>query len=195
CAYYIVDRAFSDGERIPIGRAFRNTELLLTEDGRPVTEPGRPGELWVRGTSLALGYYNAPEATARAFGSISAPYPERAYRTGDLAQYNARGELEFLGRRDAQIKHLGHRIELGEVELAANALPFIEAVCCVHDEARARLVMFYQSASPCDRELMRGLRETLPKYMLPNKLIHSVRLPENRNGKIDRAALRDAARK
>ena len=100
------------------------------------------------------------------------------------------GELLFLSRKDSQIKHMGHRIELGEIEVAANALDFLDVACCVYDQPNEKIVMFYQAPEPCDREVLIALKEYLPKYMLPNRLVHFKNIPMNKNSKIDRALLK-----
>jgi acyl-coenzyme A synthetase/AMP-(fatty) acid ligase len=147
----------------------------------------------VRGTSLALGYYNNPEESAKAFcqNPLHSHYAETIYRTGDLGKYNDWGELLFLARKDSQVKHMGHRIELGDIEVAVNALSFLDAACCLYDPIGEKIVLFYQSVLPCDREIMISLRDHLPKYMLPNRLIHFQQLPMNKNAKIDRAKLKE----
>lgn len=91
-------------------------------------QEGESGELCVRGRCLALGYYNNPEKTAEAFiqNPLNPYYPEKIYKTGDIAKYNERGEIVFLARKDHQIKHMGHRIELGEIETAVNSIEGIE---------------------------------------------------------------------
>lgn len=147
CAYYIVHREFSDDEPLPIGRPCANTEILvLTEDGKPV-KGSEKGELCVRGTCLSPGYYNNPEKTAQAFvqNPLNHSYPERIYRTGDLVRYNERHELMYLCRRDFQIKHMGHRIEIGEIETAVLSLRGMENGCIIYDGAANKIVLFYQS--------------------------------------------------
>lgn len=191
CTYYVVDRRFEDHEALPIGIPFPNTDIMLLDDSDKPAENGGTGEICVRGTSLALGYYNNPERTAAAFSQnpLNSHYPELIYRTGDLGRYNERGELMFLSRKDNQIKHMGHRIELGEVETAVNALPFIDAACCIYDAEREKIVLFYQSGTQCDSEILLGIRERLFKYMQPNRLVHFEHLPLNKNAKIDRVEL------
>ncbi|MEO6355651.1 MAG: amino acid adenylation domain-containing protein, partial [Ferruginibacter sp.] len=119
CTYYKIEKSFADDEVLPIGNAFKNTEIiLLNADNKPVTE-GEIGEICVRGCCLALGYYNNPEKTSEAFcqNPLNAHYPEAIYRTGDLARYNEQGEIMFLSRKDNQVKHMGQRVELGEIEI------------------------------------------------------------------------------
>ena len=192
CAYYKVDRPFSDNEALPIGRAFPNTRVFLLDGDREVTDAGETGEICVSGTCLALGYYNDPERTAAAFcqNPRQRVWPERIYRTGDLGSWNARGELMFLGRADAQVKYMGFRVELGEIETAANAIPFVSSACCLFDHEREQLCLFYQAERRSDKEIAAALRAVLPRYMVPTRLYWFEHLPENRTGKIDRAALR-----
>jgi len=191
CTYYIVDRPYSDHEALPVGIPFTNTDILVLDEQNQTVKNSDIGEICVRGVSLALGYYNNAEKTAEVFcqNPLNPDYPERIYRTGDLGWFNEEGLLMFSSRKDSQIKHMGHRIELGEVELAANSLPFLEAGCCFYDAKKEKIVLFYQAASECDKEILIGMRKYLPKYMCPNRLIHYSRLPLNKNEKIDRIKL------
>jgi Non-ribosomal peptide synthetase modules and related proteins len=194
CTYYIVDREFADDETLPIGKAFRNTGVfLLGEDGKPIREAGKEGELCVRGTCLALGYYRNPEKTEEAFtpNPCNGSYSEKIYHTGDMARYNEKNELEFCSRKDYQIKHMGHRIELGEIEIIVNSLSFIDAACCVHDSVEGKIYLFYQAGEACDKRIIEGLKEKLPKYMWPNRYCYMECLPVNKNGKIDRVRLKE----
>ena len=109
------------------------------------------------------------------------------YRTGDLGAYNDRGELMFLGRRDSQIKHSGYRIELGEIECALSAAEGVALACCYYDGAR--IVAAYTGTAD-ERALKKHLREALPKYMLPELLLHRETLPRTGSGKVDRLTLR-----
>ena len=179
CTYYVVDRAFRDDEPLPIGFPCRNTDVLIIDD-----------ELCVRGSSLALGYWNDPEKTAAAFAQnpLNPHYPERIYRTGDLVRLNEHGEIVFLGRKDSQIKHLGYRIELGEVELACGAVTGVRNACTLYDGNE--IWMIYEAASEIAPAAIRqDLARSLPKYMIPTKFRRIDELPKNANGKIDRLAL------
>ncbi len=192
CLYYKVDRPFNDEDALPIGIPFRNTDILLLDGDTLITEPGVKGEICVRGTSLAHGYYNNPEKTAEAFcqNPLNKVYPELIYRTGDLAKYGEDGLIYFVSRKDYQIKHMGHRIELSEVEIAINSLPYIDAGCCIYDKPNEQIVLFYQSANECEREIMKDGTKLLPKYMMPNRFIHFTELPMTKNAKIDRVKLK-----
>ena len=192
CTYYKIQRAFASDEALPIGVPFPNTGILLLDGEEAVTEPGKTGEICVSGTCLALGYYRNEERTAAAFcqNPLQRAWPERIYRTGDLGQWAEDGNLLFLGRADSQVKYMGFRIELGEIEVAANALPFIQSACCLFDHGKEQLCLFYQAEEKDDKAVIEALKQTLPAFMVPKRLYHFDKLPENRTGKIDRAALK-----
>ena len=193
CTYYIVDREFEDEEPLPIGFPMKNTEVIvLDNEDQPVTEPEIVGELCVRGTSLAKGYYCNPEKTQAVFvqNPLNHAYEEKIYRTGDLVKYNGRYELIYLSRKDFQIKHMGHRIELGEIETAVSSLPGISLCCCLYDERRSRIVLFIDKEMKKD-EINGQLKTMIPEYMLPGKVIVKEEMPINANGKIDRVGLKE----
>ena len=192
CAYYIVDRAFSDDEPLPIGRACDNCGLLvLTDDGR-AAEHGAVGELCVRGSFLAAGYYNMPDKTAERFcpNPLQPHYPEIIYRTGDLVRYDENGLLQYMGRADNQIKHMGYRIELGEIETAAFGQEGLQSCACIYDAPKDRLVLFFTGRKGLEEELRVRLAGRLPAYMQPTAYRRLQAMPQTQNGKIDRAALR-----
>ena len=195
CTYFVVEGKQDEWKMLPIGKPFRNTRILLLDQKRekPVTKTGEVGEICVAGTSLALGYWNNPEKTKEAFfqDSTITAYNSVIYGTGDMAYYDEKGDLIFASRRDFQIKHMGHRIELGEIEVALNAIPFIETSCCLYDEARGKIVCFYQSQSEDTRAIVKLLGEKLPKYMWPNIFKRYDKLPMNKNSKIDRVKLKE----
>ncbi len=190
-------RDLAPDETIPVGRPFRNTDLvLISDDGRRVTEAGEEGEICLRGTCVTLGYYNNPERTAEAFvqNPLNPYYPELIYRTGDIGRFNGHGELVFVSRRDAQIKHMGHRIELGEVEAAAAAAEGVRAACCVYDAPGKRIVLYFVGdVTPA--ELGAALKDVLPRYMLPAVCEKLDAMPLTPNGKADRKGLRERAEK
>ncbi len=193
CTYYIVDREFSDEESLPIGIPMKNTEIMiLDENNGLIREPGRAGELCVRGTSLAVGYYNNPEKTREAFvqNPLQRAYEEKIYRTGDIVKYNERYEIIYLSRKDFQIKHLGHRIELGEIETAASSLDEVSMCCCLYDEKKNKIVLFLEK-NISKEDLNLKLKELIPEYMLPGKVIYIEELPLNANGKVDRIKLKE----
>lgn len=191
CTYYIVDREFKDSDSLPIGHPFRNTDILVLNDDNELVERGEIGELCVRGSSLAMGYYNNPEKTGEVFvqNPLNDSYPEMIYRTGDLVKYNEQGELLFLSRKDFQIKHRGYRIELGEIETAAGSIKDVESCCCLYDDTRKKIVLFYTAGSELP-DIKRQLKEILPHYMIPGKIKRLDEIPLNINGKIDRNQLK-----
>ena len=131
CTYHILEREYTEEEKLPIGIPFPNERVFLLDEDNHLIEPGsvgKIGELCVAGTTLALGYYRNAAATANAFvaNPLNPDYPETIYRTGDLASYGGDGLLYFAGRKDFQIKHMGHRIELEEIEHALAVIPEIE---------------------------------------------------------------------
>ena len=198
--FYVVERDIPDSEPIPIGYAYKNTDiLLLDEEDRRVTEPGVEGEICVRGSSVALGYYNNPEKTAQAFvqNPLNPHYPERIYRTGDVAAINDRGEIVFRGRKDSLVKHQGYRIELGEVEhVIVNTLNAVKNGCVVYDHANKEIVLFYENPEEIDKGVFRKLVSSqLPNYMIPMVLIREEELKRNTNGKIDRLYYKERLQK
>lgn len=189
--FYIVNREIPDDEPIPIGYSYRNTDILiLDESNQKITEPGTEGEICVRGSSLALGYYNNPQKTESAFvqNPLNPHYPERIYRTGDIASINERGEIVFKGRKDSLIKHQGYRIELGEVEhVIVNTLQLVKNGCVVYDYTAKEINLIYENEEELDVPAFRkSLSLHLPKYMVPSKFIREDELKRNTNGKIDR---------
>lgn len=191
CTYYIVDREFEDTESLPIGGPCRNTGILvLNGEDRPAA-PGEIGELCVRGSCLAFGYYGEPEKTEKAFvqNPLQDKYPEKIYRTGDLVKYNERGELIFVGRKDTQIKHRGYRIELGELEAAASAIPEVTGACALYDGPGKRIVLFVTPEDLDEKAVYARLKDMLPHYMLPGLIVPREAFPHNQNGKVDRLSL------
>ena len=188
CTYAIIDHPVQDDEVLPIGKPYRNTDIfLLDEHQHLVTEPGKLGEVYVRGCGLALGYFGDPQKSAEAFmqNPLHQRYRDWVYRTGDLAHVDADGVYWFHGRMDHQIKHMGHRIELSEIEHAACSYPGVEAACCQYDEQAQTLWLFYESEQVQQKELLTALRETLPAFMLPRRIVGMPRFPLRDNGKID----------
>lgn len=190
CCYYKVERDFADGEVIPIGRPFPNREVLLLREDGTLAGPGEEGELCIRGTSVTLGYYNDPERTREAFvqNPLNTAYPEIIYKTGDLGRYNEAGELVFVSRKDYQIKHMGHRVELGEIEVSVNLVPGVRMAACFYDAGRQKIVLCYVG-EPDEKALTAALKTRLPRYMLPNRIVRLEQLPFTANGKIDRVSL------
>ena len=187
CTYYIVDREFSDDESLPIGFPLKNTDVFVLNEFDNLVSEGEIGELCVRGTSLSLGYYNNPEKTREVFvqNPLNHSYVEYIYRTGDLVKYNEYGELIYISRKDFQIKHMGHRIELGEIETVASGILEVERCCCIYDERKKKIVLIIKGEI-IKEDIMRVLKNFLPEYMIPGKILIVEEIPLNANGKIDR---------
>lgn len=188
--YYISERKLETSEPIPIGRPFPNTEILLINERGEACGSGEIGEIYIRGSCLAHGYFADSRATAEVFvqNPLNSAYPETVYRTGDLAKYNSHGELVYLGRRDRQIKIMGRRIEPAEIERAAcDHAGVTMAALCVEASGLATELFFTGEADEGD--LYSFLAGRLPRFMLPRRCRRLSRLPQKENGKLDRASL------
>lgn len=192
CTYYIVNREFRDDEHLPIGRPCNNCDVFLLKDDGTRATLHEEGEICVRGSFLASGYYNEPEKSAEVFvqNPLQPHYHELIYRTGDIGRYNEYGELLYVSRRDHQIKHMGYRIELGEVEHAFQIMDGMGNVACIYDDRKQEIVCFYQSERYDVEELRMQAEKKLPRYMRPNAIRKVAKIPHNANGKIDRVQLK-----
>lgn len=190
--YYHAERLFEEKEVIPIGRPFKNTQiLLLDKEGQEVSQ-GETGEICIRGTCLTHGYYNNPEKTAEVFtqNPCNPNFPDRIYHTGDLGHFNEKGELIFASRKDYQIKHMGHRIELGEIEADVNLIDGVKTCCCIFIKESKKIVLFYVGDID-KKELTVALKDRLPRYMIPNAIVPLESLPLTPNGKMDRIKMQE----
>jgi amino acid adenylation domain-containing protein len=190
CTYYVVDREFTDDAPLPIGFPCRNSDILILVDQQREAAVNEQGELCVRGSSLALGYYNDWEKTRKAFiqNPLNKHYPETIYCTGDIVYKNERGEIMYIGRKDSQIKHNGYRIELGEIENAILGTDMVENCCVIYDHSGKQIVLFYQAESDLNMGAFRkALSNKIPRYMYPTVYHRETSLKQNANGKIDRA--------
>ncbi len=193
CTYYILERKFEKDEIIPIGIPFPNELVfLLDENDKEVTAPGAEGEICVAGTCLALGYYKDPEKTAAAFcaNPLNTATGEIMYRTGDLGMYSQDGNLIYTSRKDFQIKHMGQRIELGDIEASAMSLDGVDRACAIYDMKKKKIILFFAGHAGKD-EVTKMLADKLPPFMMPGRTIKLESFPMNKNGKIDRHALEE----
>lgn len=191
-SYYEVDRDFELDDVIPIGRPFRNVEIILLNDEDEQPTQGDAGEICIRGTSLTLGYYNNFEKTDQVFvqNPLNKTYPELIYRTGDLGKYNDKDELVFVSRKDNQIKHMGHRIELGEIEVVANMHSEIKYAASIFDNVKKKIILYY--VGDVSKAVVASfLKEKLPRYMVPNLIESLDSMPLTPNGKINRVLLKE----
>lgn len=205
CCYPIPPTLEEGASSIPIGRPINNTQVYVLDAWQQPVPVGIPGELYIGGDGLAAGYLNQPELTAEKFVPVPpaiapyAPQSSQLYRSGDLARWRADGVLEFLGRRDQQIKLRGFRVELGEVEAELKRQPGVHesGVVVWHkdrtqdDRSERKLIAYYTGdpAGPTPKDLRQGLAQVLPDYMIPATIIRLDELPRNANGKLDRQAL------
>jgi amino acid adenylation domain-containing protein len=180
--------------RIPIGHPISNTQIYILDTNLHPVPIGVSGEIYIGGDGISLGYLNQPELTAEKF--INNPFSQepnaRLYKTGDLAQYRADGNIEFLGRIDRQVKIRGYRIEIGEIELALKQHPTVREVVVVATEENTRLIAYIvtnQQPSNSSGEFRSFLMKKLPEYMLPSTFLMLKTLPVLPNGKVDYKAL------
>jgi len=199
--YYWVDRLAADAKAsLPIGRPLPNFEVFaLDEEGRPVTGPGQEGELYVRASTVAAGYWGETEKTEKAFvkNPLRPDLNERVYRTGDLVHLDADGNYVFLGRKDHMIKSRGYRIEIGEIETVLCNHPEIKnaVVIPIPDELignRLAVIVVPMTPGAITREvLLQYCAHQLPKYMIPEIVEFRDSLPSTSSGKVDRKKLGD----
>lgn len=191
CTYYVVDRHFSDDEPLPIGRHCDNCDVMIVNDKNQLAAVGEEGELYVRGSFVAYGYYGNDEKTKDAFvqNPLQSYYPEIVYKTGDLVKENEKGEIMYITRKDFQIKRMGYRVELGEIEAAAGSIENMEEVVCVFDKAKDKIILVYQGKKLGAEDILRHLKAKIPSYMIPDRIEKINLMPHNQNGKIDRKAV------
>lgn len=191
CTYHIVDKSLNYEKSIPIGKHFPNEEVFLLNDKNElIKDTGKTGEICVKGTCLALGYYNNEEQTSKSFiqNPLNPNYIDIIYKTGDLGEYDENNDLHFLGRKDFQIKFMGHRIELEEIERAMEKIPEVERSCCIFNQEKEKLYGFY--VGKIDKKQVHDyLKNNLPIFMIPNKITQIEKFELTKNGKIDRMAL------
>ena len=195
-SYKLSDADFADLQGLaPLGHIANNfSYLIVDEAGQPVPE-GEIGELCLLGPNVGKGYYNDPERTAASFvqNPAQSRYREIMYKTGDMVRLDpADGKLYIHGRRDNQIKHMGYRIELEEIEAALNRLEYVSEAAALHTNHNglSRIVAVVSaSGSFIEDELRRDLKQLIPSYMIPSVIHREDALPKNANGKVDRRSL------
>ncbi|WP_320774142.1 amino acid adenylation domain-containing protein [Streptomyces sp. CRN 30] len=179
----------ADSGPVPIGRPVWNTRLHVLDAALQPCPPGVPGELYLAGAQLAVGYLGRPELNATRFvADPFGPAGTRMYRTGDLARWTEQGEVEYLGRTDHQVKLRGQRIELGEIEAALTALPGVDAACALVREDRL-VGWITGDADPAGARA--ALARELPEHMVPAAVVALETFPLSPNGKLDRRELPD----
>lgn len=192
-----VPESFPDSSKIPIGRPIGNRTTYILDKFGNLLPIGVPGELYIGGETLALGYLNRPDLTAQKF--IADPFNNkpgaRLYKTGDLARYLPDGNIEFLGRVDDLVKIRGFRIELGEIEAALSLHPEVMQTAVVvrednrGDKCLVAYVVLHKGNQLTFSNLRQHLKEKLPEYMMPNTFVMLDAVPLTANKKVDRKAL------
>jgi amino acid adenylation domain-containing protein len=188
----LLGRDVRDATRNVIGMPLPDVQIYLLDEQQQPVPTGEAGEMYVGSPAVARGYLNLPELTAQKF--LPDPFQDQAqarmYRTGDRARYLPTGELEFLGRVDAQVKLRGFRIELGEIESVLNRHPDVQqAVVLVHMHRGEKSLVAYVVGSSDPAALRTYLAARLPEYMLPGAFVPLDQFPLTPNGKVDRGKL------
>ncbi len=191
CSYDII-HPLDETQKLPIGKPFKDCNIFIVDEKGEIAQQG---EMIIESQSLASGYYNDLQKTSEKFISIEINgRVRRFFKSGDIAEKDQEGNLLFVSRNDFQIKHMGHRIELGDIETAAYSFNEIEDCCCCYDCERQKIIMYFKT---CDNIILEAktlkimFSQKLPDYMLPARYIQMGELPKNKNGKIDRQKLKE----
>ena len=196
CTYYVVDHLVDEDETIPIGKPYRNYRVLILKEDGTEAGIGEEGEICVGGPILALGYYHNMPKTREDFiqNPLNDAYEERIYKTGDIGEIRNDGLIWFHGRKDRQVKMMGHRVELDEIEAATSVIPNVKENAAVYNHERETLWLFY-SGNASVKEISIGLRKQLPGFMVPRKIRQLDLLPKLPNGKTDLTTLKTIVEK
>jgi D-alanine--poly(phosphoribitol) ligase subunit 1 len=181
----------------PLGSIAGNFSFLILDKYGHKVEDGELGELHLLGPNVGAGYYNDPERTAASFeqNPYNKNFREIMYKTGDLVRLDpADGKLYIHGRLDNQIKHMGYRIELEEIENALHRIDYVSEAAVIHSTVSglSQILAIVASRKEFrDEQLRQDLRKLIPDYMIPSKIVREEHIPKNANGKIDRKYLKD----
>lgn len=189
-SFYIVDKVEDIENGIPIGKPFQNTDIFLLDEEDNNVLQGEKGEICIRGTAVTQGYYKDFERTKESFvqNPLNKNFLETIYRTGDIGYFNENNDLIFVGRKDNQIKHMGYRIELEEIEYLGNSFENVVRGACVYNKDMGKICFFYEGSA--EVPIVKALfKEKLPAYMVPGKVVKVEHLPVMTGGKIDRINL------
>ena len=190
CTYYIIDN-HQKYDVIPVGKAFLNHQVFLLDNNNlEITAPDIKGEIIVKSKTVALGYYNDLVKTKAAFiqNPLNNKYLDIVYKTGDLGYYHD-GNLYFAGRSDFQIKYMGHRIELEEIDKNITNMTNVIRSTTIFIPDKEKLVCFYVGSID-KKELYTNLKKELPIFMVPTKYYKLDNMPLTKNGKVDRKELK-----
>jgi D-alanine--poly(phosphoribitol) ligase subunit 1 len=196
-AYDVAANDFADMDALsPIGKVAPNFDFLILDGDRPVAK-GEIGELCLLGPNVGKGYFSDLARTAESFvhNPLNSLFRQIMYRTGDLVRLGPAGELiHFVGRADNQVKHMGYRIELQEVENAINRIPYVDEAAVVQgyvNELSNLVAMVSVRGEHVETEVIDDLRKLIPDYMIPQRITITAALPKNQNGKIDRKEIKN----
>lgn len=195
-SYQLSATDFQDLQGLPpLGGIARNFSFLIVDDGGSVVPEGETGELCLLGPNVGKGYYNDSERTQLSFvqNPLHNRFLDLMYKTGDLARWDpGDGKLYIQGRKDNQIKHMGYRIELEEIEAALNCLDYVSEAAVLHSSSNglSRIIAVVSTTQSCaDQLIKQDLRAIIPDYMIPTVFYREEILPKNPNGKVDRRHL------
>lgn len=197
CSSYVVSDSDMDvDDLLPLGPIAPNFGALILNNEGEMVRDGEIGELYITGPNVGAGYYNNWEKTNEVFiqNPVNKNYKEIVYKSGDLVRNNSRENLlYFCGRKDNQIKRMGYRIELEEIENALGSLNYIEENAVIYrksDNDNGRIIACIRSVTTNENLILNDLSKLIPSYMLPNEFKFFEHLPKNQNGKIDRLQLK-----
>lgn len=181
------DEIYVDEDIIPIGKPLKNTKIFLLDDNN---EEAEEGEIIIGGSKVSSGYYLDPDRTKEAFviNPLSDDTDDIVYRTGDIARYDKNGDLVFVSRKDFQIKHMGHRVELGEIEANLSKLEGIVLTVATYSKEKDKISLYYEGSLE-EKEVKTILACKLPRYMMPSKVCKLEHIPLTATGKVDRNKL------
>lgn len=190
-----VDKHHQSGDRLPVGRPFSLAHILFVDENGDEAKPGEPGEMLVSSPWIAWGYHRDPDRTAASWvvDPLNRGWQERFFRGGDIGYIREDGQLMVLGRRDTQIKHMGYRMEIGEVEAALACVPGLREGCVLFDAEKDQLWCFY-TGEPEEKQIKAALKEQLARYMLPDQYVRLEEMPHTATMKLDRNQLKQLMR-
>lgn len=179
-----------EGERLSVGRPFSEVHIVFVDENGDEVPDGESGEMLVSSPWIAAGYHRDTVRTESSWATdpLSRGWYERFYRAGDLGYLRSDGHLVVLGRRDTQVKHMGYRMELGEVDAALRAIPGWQDGCVLFQKETGKIWCFY-TGGLSEKELRNALKAKLARYMLPDVFHHLEEIPHTATHKLDRAAL------
>ncbi len=188
--YHELTTTLDKDDIMPVGRPFNNSEVILINEEGKKCDINEKGEIHIKGSSITFGYYNDKEKSDAVFiqNPLNDYYRDIVYKTGDIGYFDENNNLIFVGRSDNQIKHMGYRIELDEIELKALECKDVAMVKCIYKEETKNIILIYEG--DIDKStLKKHLKDKLNFYMIPSKIIKLDNMPLTSNGKIDKQRL------